>query len=122
METWLDLARDGRKSASVLVTDGFHRSAIGRSYYAVYSKVSMELCDLGIGMPSGREGPRHKKIRPLIETKFTSMKRNKRFALSRIVGRLYTMRILADYSPSTIVGSREGRETISLMNRVFQAF
>jgi len=122
VETWLDLTRDGRKSASSLVANKFHRSAVSRSYYAVYSKVTMELCALGIAMPAGREGPRHGKIRPLIETNLTTMTRDERLALSRIVGRLYTLRILADYSPSSTVGSLEGREAISLMNKALDAF
>jgi len=121
VETWLELARDSRKSASVLV-NGFHRSAVSRSYYAAYSKVTMELCSLGITMPADRESPTHRKIRPLIEGNLTTMDREKRLALSRIVGRLYTMRISADYSPSLAVGAREAREAISLMNKVFDAF
>lgn len=122
METWLDLARDGRKSASALVIDGFHRSAASRSYYAAYSKITMELCALNVTMPKDREGPNHTTIRTLIEMNLTAMKKEKRLALSRIVGRLYTMRILADYSPSSIVGPREGREAASLLKKVFDAF
>ncbi len=121
-ETWHVLARDSRKAASVLVQENHFRSAVSRAYYAAYSKVSQELIAAGQHMPEDREGPSHRKLRPMIETSLHTMRKDAREALSRIIGRLYTIRIHADYSPSITVEAREAREAISLMNKVFMAF
>ncbi len=68
-ETWLDVARDARKAASLLVTEGRYRSAVARAYYAAYSKVTYELVVIrGLKAPPDREGFSHARIRPVIET------------------------------------------------------
>src|SRR5436190_22725016 len=119
-ETWLDVARDARKAANVLATDGRFRSCVARAYYAAYSKVSHELAfTAGLQMPPGREGPSHARLRPLIETSMPNMAQPKREKLSELVGRLYTMRVDADYKPSTRVEDAEAREAISIMKTVF---
>ena len=51
-----------------------------------------------------------------------NMSRQKRAALSGLIGRLYTLRIDADYKPSTLVEAREAREAISIMKTIFEAF
>lgn len=76
----------------------------------------------GIAMAFGREAPSHQRIRALIERNLTTLHFRKRVALSIIRGRLYAMRLLADYSSSAKVDAREGREAISLMNKVFEFF
>ena len=121
-ETWLDLARESRKVASTLVRDGYFRSAIARAYYAAFSKITYELLLAGEKMPADREGPTHKKLRPMVEANLRSLEKHDRVALSRIVGRLYTLRIAADYQPSTSVSAADAREAVSLMNKVFYAF
>jgi len=42
--------------------------------------------------------------------------------LSELVGRLYTLRIDADYRPGAVVTDRDARAAISLRNTVFDAF
>ncbi|MCA9450171.1 MAG: HEPN domain-containing protein, partial [Candidatus Omnitrophica bacterium] len=61
-DTWLDLARDSRQAANVMVQHGRYRSAISRSYYAVYSRVTYELISSGVKMPASKEGPTHSKL------------------------------------------------------------
>ncbi len=119
LATWLDIACDNRRSTSDLVSNGLYRSAVSRAYYAVYARVTMEFHLLGVAMPTGRESPRHSRLRPLIETSLTSVTYEKRRALSRMVSRLYTMRLLADYRASATVGLREGREAASLVKKAF---
>lgn len=121
-DTWLDVARDARKSANTLVQQENHRSAASRAYYAAYSKVTDALVAAGLTMPVGREGPAHKRIRPLIETSMPGMDQSKREALSSMVGRLYTLRIDSDYKPSTIVSDKESREAVSILKTIFEAF
>ena len=123
---WLELARDARKAANMLVDDGHHRSAVARAYYAVYSKVTHGLtATAGLTMAAGREGPSHNGrhgIRPLVEGSMPNMNQARRDKLSELVGRLYTMRIDADYKPSARVEAREAREAISIMRTVFESF
>ncbi len=126
---WLDLARDARKSANELVELERFRSCISRAYYAAYAKVTQELVMTArLPMPSDREGPNHPGrlgsggIRRLIETSMPNMQQSKRTKLSELIGRLYTLRIDADYKPSVTVESRDAREAISIMKTIFDSF
>lgn len=128
-QTWFDLARDARRSASRQVIEGNFRSCLSRAYYAAYSKVTHALgATPGVTFPTGREGPNHPGelgtggIRRLIETSMPGMTYDRRAKLSELVGRLYTLRINADYKPSVEVGDREARIAISIMNTVFESF
>ena len=122
-QTWLELARDSRKAAAVLITEDRFRSATGRAYYAAFSKVAHELvATAGLAMAQGREGPSHGSLRRLIETSMPNMAQGKRVKLSELVGRLYTLRIDADYKPSTEVEASEAREAMSLMKTIFESF
>lgn len=107
----------------MLVTQDHFRSGVARAYYAAYSKVAHELVvTAGLAMPPGREGPGHSRVRPVIETSMPHMTQQKRVALSGLVGRLYTLRVDADYKPSIQVEAREAREAISIMKTIFEAF
>ena len=122
-ETWLDVARDARKAASRLLTENHYRSAVARAYYAAYSKVTHELvATAGLPMPPGREGPNHVRVRRVIESSMPDMPQAKRDKLSEILGRLYAIRIEADYRPSSAVGITEARAAISLMTTIFDSF
>ncbi len=46
----------------------------------------------------------------------------KRAKLSELIGRLYTLRIAADYQPSVEVDGRDAREAVSIMTTVFESF
>lgn len=123
METWIELARDARKAASQLLTQEYFRSCVSRSYYAAYSKVTHELVATArLTMPENREGPSHARLRPLIETSMPNMIREKRVKLSELMGRLYTLRIDADYKPSIKVEDADAREAMSLMKTIFESF
>jgi uncharacterized protein (UPF0332 family) len=119
MGNWLELAAASRRAASMLIVEGYYRSAISRAYYAVYSKVTHELVRDGVTMPPDREGPAHATVRTLIEKNLKSLSRERRLALSGMVNVLYMMRVVADYSPSASVDSREGHHAASIMNKVF---
>lgn len=122
-QTWLDLARDGRKAAGRLVTEERFRSCASRAYYAAYSKVTHELVmTAGLAMAADREGPGHASIRRLIETSMPNMQQEKRVKLSELVGRLYTLRIDADYKPSVEVEGADAREALSIMKTIFESF
>jgi uncharacterized protein (UPF0332 family) len=125
--TWLELARDARKAASRLVMEERFRSCVSRAYYAAYSKATYELvADAGLTMPAGREGPTHGtgrgSIRRMIESSMPHMDPAKRVKLSELIGRLYTLRIDADYHPSVEVEGADAREALSIMKTIFEAF
>jgi uncharacterized protein (UPF0332 family) len=126
---WLDLARDARKAANELLEADRFRSCVARAYYAAYSKVAHELVvTAGLTMPADREGPNHPGktgtggIRRMIESSMPNMNDDKRVKLSELIGRLYTLRINADYRPSVLVEGRDAREAISIMKTVFDSF
>jgi len=102
---------------------------LSRAYYAAYSKVTFELSGIsGVNFALGDEGPKHPGrtgtggIRRLIETRMIALHAAKRARLSELVGRLYTLRCVADYRPSMDVDARDAREALSIMNTVFDAF
>ena len=76
----------------------------------------------------GREGLNHPGesgtggIRRWIVTHMPDMEPPQRVKLSELIGRLYTLRIAADYQPSVDVDGRDAREAVSIMNTVFDAF
>ena len=61
-------------------------------------------------------------MRRLIQTSMRDMDQNRRAWLSELIGRLYTLRIDADYTPSVEVSAGDAREAVSIMNKVFDAF
>jgi uncharacterized protein (UPF0332 family) len=105
------------------VTEERFRSCASRAYYAAYSKVAHELVmTAGLAMAADREGPGHASIRRLIETSMPNMQQEKRVKLSELVGRLYTLRIDADYKPSVEVEGADAREALSIMKTIFESF
>ena len=58
----------------------------------------------------------------MIETSMPGMDQPRRVKLSELIGRLYTLRVFADYRPSVQVEARDAREAVSIMNTVFDSF
>jgi len=109
------------------MTENNFRSCVSRCYYAAYSKVTHELVTTaGLTMPQGREGPHHTggrgAIRQMIATSMPNMQADKRVKLSELIGRLYTLRLIADYKPSVEIESHDARAAISIMTTVFESF
>ena len=128
-DVWLDLARDGRRAANRLLTDDLFRSCASRAYYAAYSKMTHLMATTpGVSFAHGREGPSHPGetgtggIRRLIEGCMTTLPPDRRLKLSDLVGRLYTLRIEADYKPSASIEARDARAAVSIMNTIFDSF
>ncbi len=102
--------------------DDYYRSTVARAYYATYCRVTHELIAIGEKMPQQREGPTHHKLRGMVEFNLRHLPLALRLALSRMIGRLYTLRVSADYKPSAQIDARDAREAIAIMNKVFTAF
>src|SRR5438552_18473903 len=127
-QTWFDLASDARKAANRLVSENY-RSCLSRAYYAAFSEVNHALVGTpGVNIPLTRECVNHPGdsgtggVRRWIESHMPRMDQPRRVKLSELVGRLYTLRIVADYKPSVEVDGRDAREAISIMNTVFDSF
>ena len=127
-QTWYDLASEARKAANRLVSENY-RSCLSRAYYAAFSKVNHALVAApGVNLPLAREGVNHPGesgtggVRRWIESHMPGMDQPRRVKLSELVGRLYTLRIAADYKPSVEVDGRDAREAVSIMNTVFDSF
>ena len=128
VQTWFDLATDARRAANRLVELN-PRSCLNRAYYAAFSKVNHALVGApGVTIKLGREGVNHPGesgtggIRRWIITHMPGMEPPQRIKLSELIGRLYTLRISADYKPSVEVVGRDAREAVSIMNAVFDSF
>jgi hypothetical protein len=52
----------------------------------------------------------------------TGLDKARRGKLSELIGRLYTLRVVADYHPSVDVDGRDAREAVSIMNTIFDSF
>jgi len=127
-QTWYDLAVDARRAANRLVAENY-RSCLSRAYYAAFSKVNHSLIGVpGVHIPLTREGVSHPGesgtggIRRWIESHMPHMDQPRRVKLSELIGRLYTLRVSADYKPSIEVDARDAREALSIMNTVFDSF
>jgi hypothetical protein len=112
-DTWYDLATSARRAAYQLASER-HRSCLNRAYYAAFSKVNHALVGTpGVFIRLGREGVNHAGesgtggIRRWIQSHMPGMDQPKREKLSELIGRLYTLRIAADYQPSVTVDARE---------------
>jgi hypothetical protein len=128
VQTWHELAADARRAANRLVAENY-RSCLSRAYYAAFSKVNHALVGVpGVNLPLTREGVNHPGesgtggVRRWIESHMPGMDQPRRIKLSELIGRLYTLRISADYKPSIDVDARDAREAISIMNTVFDSF
>jgi hypothetical protein len=127
-QNWYDLASEARRAANILVSE-CPRSCLSRAYYAAFSKVNHALVgQAGVNLPLTREGVNHPGetgtggIRRWIESHMPNTDHPKRVKLSELIGRLYTLRIVADYKPSVSVDQRDAREALSIMNTVFNSF
>lgn len=121
-ETWQSIGSDSRKAAAKLVREKHFRSAAARAYYAAFSKITQDLLAAGLQTAPGSEGFGHSRIRKIIQTSMPDSDQMKRRTLSHMLGRLYTLRIYADYRPSKHFDKAEAREAVSLMNKIFEKF
>jgi len=119
LATWQDLASENRAAASILFEAKNYRSSINRAYFAVYARATHALSTLSIDMPQGREGPKHSKLRPMVEANLVAVQPDRCEALSRNIGELYYLRLRADYAPSDNVDEKDARAALGLMKKTF---
>ena len=120
MTTWKDLAEDSRLAVHEMFDHRRWRTCLSRAYFAVYSEATAELVLRGVVMPLRRSGPSHTKLPELVGNNLTGISHSMRWRLAGIIKKLYELRIVADYIPSTPVDAREARLSLGLMNQAFR--
>jgi len=119
-DSWRAVAQDRLEAAGELLPSRRWRSVISRAYYAAYARISGALREVGFAMPTGREGPSHGQIAEIVENNLSTVRREDRRLVSGRIRRLYNLRVMADYRPSTLVDNGEAREALRLMHDVFR--
>ncbi|MCX7049202.1 MAG: HEPN domain-containing protein [Candidatus Sumerlaeota bacterium] len=119
MTRWADLAKDNRLAAYEVFEKQRWRTFVSRAYYAAYSATTEALVQHGVTMPMGRSGPSHAKLPELAGTNLTGIGYSLRWRLSGAIGKLYELRIMADYMPDVLVEENEARVAQGLMKQVF---
>ena len=101
---WFELFVEAQDASSRLLQGGLYRSSTSRAYYAAYSLVTSSLIEVGYQPPKALDGPAHSSMRALIEVHFIMrLGLRKAVALSSHLGRLYDLRLAADYRPTSVV-------------------
>jgi len=120
MATWGQLAEDNRLAAYETFEKWRWRTCISRAYYAVFSAATEALAKQGVTMPKGQNSPSHKKVPVLVGNNLTGVSHPLRWRLARLVGRLYTMRLQADYMPDWPLEEADARDALGLMSAAFR--
>jgi uncharacterized protein (UPF0332 family) len=102
LATWQELSVECLRAAKMLLDEGYLRRSVSSAYYAAYSAVTSELVARGITFAHGWNNPAHEQLPDLILNN-TTLPRQTRYALNRIMRRLRTARETADYRPAVLV-------------------
>ena len=107
---WQQMARESQEVALLAEQDGHFRSSASRYYYAAYQSATAALLYRSVTPPDTREAWRHEATPQLLKEHLEPLiaSRDKRKDLAARLGRLYKLRIIADY----ISGETVSREQI----------
>lgn len=108
---WRKLAWDNAWAARKLIQDGAWRSAVSRSYYALYSAIVERVERLG-PFGGGRANPSHDKLPGLID-QVKNLDGLERKQLRKQVKQLFRMRVMADYLPDAVIDKDFAKEALS---------
>ncbi|MBI5764890.1 MAG: HEPN domain-containing protein [Planctomycetes bacterium] len=96
-EKWDDIAKDSLAAAGACLRNGNWRSATSRSYYAIFAKVTGELCTNGMLPPKGRENWSHRDLPQMVLNHLMQKNGARVKDVSRMLKVAYKDRINADY-------------------------
>jgi len=94
------------------------RSAVSRAYFAAYARVTASLVLSGVTLPP-RGNPTHRSLAPLIENHLNGLTKQKAFKVARLVVRLQSLRVFADYGPRDTVDQSHVRQCLGHLTTVF---
>ena len=103
---------DCYEAAGMLFRNRRWRSSASRAYYAVFSIVTGALHGR-VAFPPGHETPPHRELPNLIEKHLTDLAAGPRRELKKIVRRLYTLRLMADYRRLQTTDEQSARRAMS---------
>lgn len=119
MDTWKDLAKENRTVTYELLDRKRYRSAVSRSYFAVYARLS-EILSKQMVFSLGWQGPRHSALRDLILNNLYAIEPTDRKELCGQVIHLYTLRLYADYVPTIAIERDEARIAFGIMDKILR--
>ena len=90
------------RAARRLLQEGYLRRSVNSSYYAAYCAVTSELTTRGVTFAHGWSNPSHEQLPDLVLNN-TTLPRNTRYQINRILRRLRTARENADYRPTASI-------------------
>ena len=102
MATWQEVSRECLGAAKLLVSEGYWRSSISRSYYAAYCAITSDLVTRGVRFGRGWNNPPHEHLLHLLRHNLT-LSQDVRRRLSRCLRTLRHAREDADYRPGMTV-------------------
>ena len=120
MATWADLAKDNRLAAYELKEAHRWRACVSRAYYAIFSEATGALIGQGVAMPKAQNNPSHARLPTLVGHHLRRVKHALRWRLAGVVGKLYKLRLAADYQPQVAMAEAEARQAIGLMEQAFR--
>lgn len=102
MATWQELSLENLEAAKALLSQGYFRSCISRSYYAAYCALTSRIAEQGVSFPHRWNNPAHEQLPHLI-TYNLSLSQNSRRRLKKLIRLLRHAREDADYRPGISV-------------------
>ncbi len=96
---WWKMSQESARAELAAEAAGCRRSSVSRYYYAAYQAATAVLLHFGLIPPAGREGWSHAETPEMIRAHFRQTIRSaaKRNDLAIRMGKLYKMRVAADY-------------------------
>ncbi len=119
MARWDDLASEGYTVADRLFDMGYWRSCVNRAYFAAYARTTGVLLEAGVSLPA-RGNPTHERLPMTVQHNLVSLSPAARARVAAALGRLYRLRIVADYGPHRRVERASARGALGLMAQVFR--
>lgn len=107
--SWLEMAHESQTAARLAEREKCWRSCADRYYYAAYQAITAVLLYRKLTPPAAREAWNHEETPRMLKEHFQPLisSRDKRNDLADRLGKLYKLRIIADYIGSQNLKDRD---------------
>jgi uncharacterized protein (UPF0332 family) len=102
LATWEEMSLECLRAAKRLLDHGYLRRSVNSAYYAAYCAVTGELVARGVTFAHGWNNPAHEQVPDLVLNN-TTLARNTRYQINRVMRRLRAARENADYRPAATI-------------------
>lgn len=114
MAEWMDMAKDSLEAAGQCLRIQCYRSAVSRSYYAIFSALTAALHSKGVASPARRETWPHRSLPDLVRAHLPQrLGRGRAANVRRLVGQAYKNRVNADYSTKATIDAQTARRCLA---------